>query len=82
MNPHLIAVYLLIEANEHLQGQVAEVLQGVLTDEMRRCAGTDLASIDWAIAGDDIASSIAQIPLLDDFAPEGTAFPLRPGRAV
>ena len=27
MNPHLITVYLLIEANEHLQGQVAEALQ-------------------------------------------------------
>ena len=80
MNPHLIAVYLLIEANEHLQGQVAEALQGVLTDEMRRCAGTDSASIDWAIAGDDIASSIAQVPLLDDYAPDGTAFPLWPGR--
>ena len=39
MNPHLITVYLLIEANEHLQGQVAEALQGVLTDEMRTSAG-------------------------------------------
>ena len=43
MNPHLIAVYRLIEANEHLQGQVAEALQGVLTDEMRRSAGTPTA---------------------------------------
>jgi hypothetical protein len=46
MNPHLITVYLLIEANEHLQGQVAEALQGVLTDEMRTSAGTDSALID------------------------------------
>lgn len=82
MNPHRITVYLLLEANEHLQGQVPEALQGVLTDEMRRCAGTDLASIGWAIAGDDVASSIAQTPLLDDFAPDGTAFPLCPGRTI
>ncbi|MBR1090756.1 hypothetical protein JQ621_25110 [Bradyrhizobium manausense] len=82
MNPHLITVYLLIEANEHPQGQVTEALQGVLTDGMRRCASTDSASIDWAIAGDHIALSIAQVPLLDDYAPDGTAFPLWPGTAV
>lgn len=81
MNPHLITVYPLIEANEHPQGQVAEAPQGVLTDEMRRCAGTDSASIDWAIAGDDIPSSIEQVPLLDDHAPDERAFPLPPGRA-
>lgn len=81
MNRHLITVYLLIEANEPLQGQVAEALQGVLTDEMRTSAGTDLASIDWAIAGDHIALSIAQVPLLDDYAPDGARFPHWPGRA-
>ena len=80
MNPHLITAYLLAETHEHLQGQVAEALHGVLTDEMRRCAGTHSALLDWAIAGDDIASSIAQITLLDDCAPDGTAFPLWPGR--
>jgi hypothetical protein len=79
MNPHLITAYLLAETHEHLQGQVAEALQGVLTDEMRTSTGTDPALIDWAIA-DDIASSIAQVPLLDDYAPDGTAFPLWPGR--
>jgi hypothetical protein len=81
MNPHLITVYLLIEANVHLQGQVAEALQGVLTDGMRTSAGTDSASIDWAIAGDDIPSSIAQVPLLDEYAPDNTAFPHWPWRA-
>jgi hypothetical protein len=81
MNPHLITIYLLVEAHEHPQGQVAEALQGVLTDEMRRCAGTHSALIDWAIADDDVASSIAQTPLLDDFAPDGTVFPLWLGRA-
>ena len=81
MNPHLITAYLLAETHEHLQGQVAEALQGVLTDEMRRCAGTHSALLDWAIAGDDVASSIAQVPLLDDYAHDGTAFSLWPGRA-
>ena len=75
MNPQFITGYPLVEAHEHPQGQVAEAPQGVLTDEMRRCAGTDSASIDWAIAGDDIPSSIAQVPLLDEYAPDRTAFP-------
>jgi hypothetical protein len=82
MNPHLITAYLLAEAHEHPQGQVAEALQGVLTDEMRTYVGTRSALIDWAIAGDDIASSIALLPLLDDYAHDGTEFPLWLGRAV
>ena len=81
MNPHLITVYLPVEAHEHPQGQVAEALQGVRTDEMRTYVGTRSAFIDWAIAGDDIASSIAQVPLFDDYAHDGTAFSLWPGRA-
>jgi hypothetical protein len=72
MNPHLITAYLLVEAHEHPQGQIAAALQGVLTDEMRTYE---------AIARDDIASSVAQVPLLDDYAPDGTAFPLWPRRA-
>src|SRR5258708_23892047 len=81
MNPHLITAYLLMEAHEHPQGQVAEALQGVLTDEMRTYAATRSALIDWAIAGDDIASSIVQTTLLDDYARDGTAFSLWPGTA-
>jgi hypothetical protein len=81
MNPHLITNYLLVEAHEHPQGQVAEALQGVLTDEMRRCAGTHSALIDWAIAGDDVVSSIVQTPLLDEYAPDRIAFPHWPWRA-
>jgi hypothetical protein len=81
MNPHLITIYLLGEAHEHPQGQVAETLQGVLTDEMPICAGKRSALIDWAIVGDDIASSIVQVPLLDDRASDRTAFPHWPWRA-
>jgi hypothetical protein len=75
MNPHLITVYLPIETNEHLQSQVAEALQGVLTDGMRTSAGTDSVSTDWAIADDDIPSSIARVPLLDEYAADRTVFP-------
>jgi hypothetical protein len=48
MNPQFITGYLLVEAHEYPQGQVAEALQGVLTDEMRIYAGRRSALIDWA----------------------------------
>jgi hypothetical protein len=78
MTPCLFTVCLLVEAHEHRQGEVAEALQGA---QRAKCANL-LDLFDWAIAGDDIASSIAQITLLDDCAPDGTAFPLWPGRAL
>jgi hypothetical protein len=53
----------------------------LLENEGWTSAETDMALIDWAVAGDDIASSIAQVPHLDDYAPDGTAFPLWPRRA-
>ena len=80
MNPHLISAYLRAEAHEHPQGQVAEALRGVLADETRTYAGTHSALIDWAIAGDDIASSIVRTTLLDNSAPDATGFPHWPGR--
>jgi hypothetical protein len=75
MNSHLITIYLLVEAHDHPQGQIAEALQGVLTDEMRRYAGTDPALIDWAIAGDDIASAIAQARFSPIVRAAGRRFP-------
>ena len=56
------------------------MLQGILTDGIRKYAGADSALIRWAIAGDDIASSIAQVTLPDDYTPAETAFLLWPGR--
>jgi hypothetical protein len=81
MNPQFITGYLRVEAHEHPQGQVAEALQGVLTDEMRTSAGRRSALIDWAIVGHDIASSIVQTTLLDEYASDRIAFPHWPWRA-
>ena len=80
MNP-LVAAYPLAEEHEHLRGQVAEALQGVLTDEMRTYGGTHAALIDGEIASDDFASPIVQATLIGDLAPDRTAFPLWPGTA-
>jgi hypothetical protein len=73
MSSYLVAVYPLIDAHENPRAEVAGVLQGVLTS-------VDSALIRWAIAGDDISSSIAQVTLPDNYAPDETAFPLWPGR--
>ena len=81
MNPQFITSYLFVEAHEHPQGQVAEALQSVLTDEMRIYAGKRSALIDWAIVGDDIPWSIVQVPLLYEYAPDRIAFPHWPWRA-
>ena len=60
--------------------KIADALHGTLTEDMRKHAGRHSALIDWAIAGDDIASSIAGRALADDYAPDETAFPPWPGR--
>lgn len=78
-----------MKAHEHPQGQVAEALQGILTDEKRIYAGGRSVLIDWAIVGDDIASSIVQTTLLDEYAPcvsplamEGILMSLTPRSAL
>ena len=81
MKAYLVAVNLLVQATTS-ESAIAEALDGILTPDMRKHAGTNSALIDWAIAGDDIASSIAAVPLPDDYAPDGSAFPLWPTGTV
>ena len=57
---------------------IADALDGILTPEMRKHAGANSALLDWAIAGDDVASSIAGVSLPDDYMPDESAFPLWP----
>ena len=56
--------------------RIADALNGILTPDMRKHAGNNSALIDWAIAGDDIASSVAGVSLPDDYMPDVSAFPL------
>ena len=78
MKAYLVAVNLLVHAHHNPESAIADALDGILTPDMRKHAGTDSALVDWAIAGDDIASSIAAVPLPDDYAPDESPSPLWP----
>jgi hypothetical protein len=78
MRAYLVAVNLLVQAHHEPQSAIAEALDGILTPDMRKHAGADSALIDWAVAGDDLSSSIAGVSLPDDYTADESAFPLWP----
>ena len=79
---YLVAVNLLVQANHCPESAIADALNGILTPDMRKHAGNNSALIDWAIAGDDIASSIAGVSLPDNYVPDVSALPLWPTGTV
>jgi hypothetical protein len=82
MKVYLVAVNLLVQAHHRPESAIADALNGILTPDMRKHASSNSALIDWAIAGDDIASSIAGVSLPDDYMPDVSAFPLWPTGTV
>ena len=82
MKAYLVAVNLLVQAHHSPESAIANALNGILTPDMRKHSGSNSALIDWAIAGDDIASSIAGVSLADDYMPDVSAFPLWPTGTV
>ena len=78
MTAYLVAVNLVVQAHHRPESAIAEALNGILTPDIRKHAGNNSALIDWAIAGDDIASSIAGVSHPDDYMPDESAFPLWP----
>ena len=82
MKAYLVAVNLLVQAHHSPESAIADALNGILTPDMRKHAGNNSVLIDWAIAGDDIASSIAGVSLPDDYMPDVSAFPLWPTGTV
>jgi hypothetical protein len=81
MKAYLVAVNLLVQAHHRPESAIADALTGP-TPDMRKRAGNNSALIDWAIAGDDIASSIAGVSLPGDYMPDVSAFPLWPTGTV
>jgi hypothetical protein len=79
---YLVAVNLLVNAHHNPESAIAEALDGILTPDMRRHASDHAALIDWAVAGDDLSSSIAGVSLPDDYTADESAFPLWPGATV
>lgn len=82
MNAYLVAVNLLVHAHHCPESAIADALNGILTPDMRKHAGNNSALIDWPIAGDDIASSIAGVSLSDNYLPVVSPFPLWPTGTV
>ena len=82
MNAYLVAVNLLVQAHHSPESAIADGLNGILTPDMRKLAGSNSALIDSAIAGDDIASSIAGVSFPDDYMPDLSAVPLWPTGTV
>ena len=78
MKAYLVAVNLLVHAHHDPESAIADALDGILTPDMRKHAGANSALLDWAIAGDDVSSSIAGASLPDDYMPDESAFPLWP----
>jgi len=78
MKAYLVAVNLLVHAHHNTEGAIADALDGILTPDMRKHAGANSALIDWAVAGDDLSSSIAGVSLPDDYTADESAFPLWP----
>lgn len=76
MKVYLVAVNLLVHAYHNPESTIADALEGILTPGMPKHAGANSALVDGAVAGDDIASSIAAVSLRDDDTPDESAFPL------
>lgn len=75
MRAYLVVVNLLVHAHHNSESAIADALDGILTPGMRKNAGANSALIDWAVAGDDLSSSIADISLPDDYTADESAFP-------
>lgn len=82
MKAYLVVVNLLVHAHHNPESAIADALDGILTPNMSKHAGTNSGLIDWAVAGDDVASSIAAISLADDYLPGESVFPLWPAGMV
>lgn len=78
MKAYLVAVNLLVHAHHNPESAIADALDGILTPDMRKHAGANSALIDWAVAGDDLSSSVAGVSLADDYTADVSAFPLWP----
>ena len=77
MTSYIVAVHLIIEAEADANPgtEIGGVLDAMLTHNMRKYLGAHSALIDWAVAGPDMASSIAPVDLSDTHTPDESRFP-------
>ena len=75
MKTYLVAVHLLVEAGPQPRAAIHAALHDLLGEAMRQKAGPRSILIDWAVAGDDLAASIAPVDLSTAYSPDETPFP-------
>ena len=75
MTSYIVAVHLIIEADANPGTEIGGVLDAMLTQNMRKYLGAHSALIDWAVAGPDMASSIALVDLSNAYTPDESRFP-------
>lgn len=75
MTSYIVAVHLIIEADANPGTEIGGVLDAMLTQNMRKYLGAHSALIDWAVAGPDMASSIALVDLSNTYTPDESRFP-------
>lgn len=78
MTTYLVAVHLLVEAGLEPHATIDAALHDVLSDAMRQNAGGGSPLVDWAITGEDLASSITPVVLPASYAPDISPFPVWP----
>ncbi|WP_371349272.1 hypothetical protein [Ancylobacter sp. IITR112] len=78
MTTYLVAVHLLVEAGPEPRVAIDAALHDILSDAMRQNAGGRSPLVDWAIAGEDLASSITPVVLPASYAPDTSPFPAWP----
>lgn len=78
MTTYLVAVHLLVEAGPEPRAAIDAALHDILRDAMRQNAGGQSPLVDWAVAGEDLASSIIPVTLSASYAPDTTPFPTWP----
>ena len=82
MKTYSVSIHLFLEAQHCPKAEIADALLGILTEDMPKYACGHSALIDWAVGGEDIAASIASIPLPDEYRPDEGTFPAWPARVV
>lgn len=81
MTTYIVAVHLIIEVDAtNPRADIAMQLDHLLTSAIRQNTDHPAALVDWAVAGSDLADSMAPVFLPGDYQPDISDFPCWPGR--
>ena len=76
MTTYIVAVHLVVEAGAtDPRAEIAAQLDTILGGNMRQSLGAPSPLLDWAVAGDDLAGSIAPVMLPAGYRPDESPFP-------